>query len=438
MITIRPLLAAAFLATALAAGTIAGPAAATTASALAAPTLATTGAATPAADSAHPAPAAAGNCASVRAHPRDYAARGQDRVSCLTTGTPIAHPARVTPSVGYPQVWCDSLTPNTFWVTRTGICVESGITYTLINVNTGAVIGTAQFTFAQQITTSTTKLTWTEADYLTLVAETGAAAGLSVTWLTACSAPCTPATSEPWGPATPIALGETLTGSIALADAPAGGAVNSLTNSYDVTVTQPGATPTGSATWSAPAVRCDNKVAVSNTAGCIIPDYTPVFSVSLAASGSSAAMIEWAQAHLSGHWGLQGSGQPLHRLASTSKANSNRAVICNSTFVSGSTGVATDSCDEFPFAKSYESGALHGVTSGAQCAQVTAIRTAATGTVAQQWGKISVIGTPTGNEKCVRGHIPSSLNSDIGGALGRLTQSQRLIDNDPYWLTVTP
>jgi hypothetical protein len=82
-------------------------------------------------------------------------------------------------------------------------------------------------------------------------------------------------------------------------------------------------------------------------------------------------------------------------------------------------------------------GALNGITSGSQCAQVTAVRTATTGSTAQQWGNISVIGTPTGSEACVRGHIPLSLNSDVGGLLGRFTQAQRLIDNDQYWLSVT-
>ena len=439
MISIRPLLAGTVLAAAIAAGTMAGPAAASTASTPAATAASqpAAGAATPSPDRTHPAPTAAGDCANVRANLRAYAAHGQSSVSCVTTGTPVARPARVTPRSGYPAVWCDSLTTNTWWVTRTAACVESGITYTLINTNTGAVIGTAAFTFAQDIEAHTTTLAWTDSDYLTLVAETGAAAGLSVTWLTTCSAPCTPTTSEPWRVATPIVLGETLHGTVALADAPASGSLNFLTESYAVTVTQPGATPTGSATWSAPAVRCDNKVAVANTAGCIEPDYTPVLPVSETTYGSSAVMILWAQTHLSGHWGLQGSGQPLRRLASSSQASGNRRVICNSTFVSGSTGVTNDSCDEFPFASTYESGALNGVTSGAQCAQVTAIRTATSGTVAGQWGNIAIIGSPTGSEKCVRGHIPSSLNTDTGGALGRFTQSQRLIDNDPYWLAVT-
>ncbi len=436
MIRIRPLLAVAGLASILAVVGVTGPAVASTATTLASTTRSPQGAQTPVPDRSHPAPAASGNCASVRAHLSEYAARGAQRVACVTAGGAPARSAAVRPQAGYP-VWCDSLTANTWWITRTAACAESTITYTLINTNTGAVIGTAEFSTAQDIEAAANNLHFTESDYLTLTSETGEAIGLSVTWATACSSPCTPAASEPWAPATPIALDETLHGSVALADTVAAGTLNYPTESYDVTVTQPGATVSGSATWGAPSLRCDNGVAVSNSSGCVEPDFTPVFPVSEATYGSSAVMILWAQTQLSGHWGLQGSGQPLHRLANSSEQAANRRVICNSSFVSGSTGVANDSCDEFPFAATYESGALNSVTSGAQCAQVTAVRTATTGSVAAQWANIGIIGTPTGSEKCVRGHIPLSLNSDTGGALGRFTVAQRLIYNDPYWVEVT-
>jgi hypothetical protein len=148
-------------------------------------------------------------------------------------------------------------------------------------------------------------------------------------------------------------------------------------------------------------------------------------------------MISWAQNNLSGHWGRQGHGQPLHRLANSKKASANRRVVCDKTFMTGSTGVAKDSCDEFPFAKTYESGALNGIHSGSKCAQVTAVRTAHSGSLAHQWAGIKVIGKPTGHEACVRGHIPLPLNTDVGGLLGRFTQANRLIDNDPYWMAVT-
>ena len=52
--------------------------------------------------------------------------------------------------------------------------------------------------------------------------------------------------------------------------------------------------------------------------------------------------------------------------------------------------------------------------------------------------KIGTLGTPTLNEACVRGHIPLKLNNSVGGAYGGLITSNRLIDADPFWVSVTP
>jgi hypothetical protein len=42
----------------------------------------------------------------------------------------------------------------------------------------------------------------------------------------------------------------------------------------------------------------------------------------------------------------------------------------------------------------------------------------------------------TGNEPCVRGHVPESQNTGAGGELGRFAQSQRVLDLEPYTMTV--
>lgn len=80
------------------------------------------------------------------------------------------------------------------------------------------------------------------------------------------------------------------------------------------------------------------------------------------------------------------------------------------------------------------------VTTGADCAQVTAEQTGFTNNpdnLATDWPTITVDGTPTLSEPCVRGHIPNTLNSRVGGSYGRFVQTQRLVDKDPFWLTVT-
>jgi len=200
------------------------------------------------------------------------------------------------------------------------------------------------------------------------------------------------------------------------------------------------------------AGRCDSQA--TSTDGCVDEAFIPTLSLSLARYGSSAAMIQWAQFNLSGAWGLQGVGAPLHRLTDSILSNNNREVICDSSFVANPAITAalapygdTDSCDEYPFASSYESGAMVDgvtgspkpyVTTGANCAQVTAVQTGTSGTnEAADWNAVTVSGTPSGTEPCVRGHIPGLLNSLAGSAYSALITTSRLISKDPFWVAVT-
>lgn len=136
-------------------------------------------------------------------------------------------------------------------------------------------------------------------------------------------------------------------------------------------------------------------------------------------------------------------------------ASNNREIICQDGSFTSDPSITnalapysdTDSCDEFPFAASYDSGAMvddwNGnpkpyVTTGADCAQVTASQTGTSGSnEAADWNTINVDGTPTGSEPCVRGHIPNLLNGRVGGAYGNFIQTERLLDGDPYWVQVT-
>jgi hypothetical protein len=204
--------------------------------------------------------------------------------------------------------------------------------------------------------------------------------------------------------------------------------------------------------WHSPwQYRCDNNLAEGGT-GCVVPKFTPTLDLSRSRWGAAAAMIAWAQKNLDGHWGLKGEGQPLRRLRNPKFATpaGNRAVICERKWVAnpnpwkaGNPPVTIkDSCDEYPFAGTYESGAMppgHGVPNGAACAQVTAVKTSDTGNnPAKLWNDVNVIGTFSAHDKCVRGHIPLKLNTDLGrdGYLA-LINSDRLMDQDPFWVKVT-
>lgn len=81
---------------------------------------------------------------------------------------------------------------------------------------------------------------------------------------------------------------------------------------------------------------------------------------------------------------------------------------------------------------------MNGVTSGSQCAQVSAVESGPTnGTEAEAWNSVQVNGTFSPQANCVRGHIPKNLNSLVGTAYSVLISQYRLIDQDNFWVVVT-
>lgn len=413
---------------------------------------------------------AATSCATIRAHFHSYAAQGHTQVGCLTAGTPANTASPVTQaalhtaaarlaaseaaatrisargttsSTATPaaqsddvSVWCSGLTENEWWEIRTSQCLwDNNFTYTLYDTDTGELIGSAVLSLTQVIESDADSLTWTETDTITVESEEDEAVDLSPDWITSCTSAgtCSPASSTPFSTSDVLVVGDPDVGSVTFSDeADPGPDYDS--EDYSLAISQPDSTPVGSSTWNSADVRCDD--AVGTDAGCIMPDYIPTYPVSLSTYGSSAAMIQWAQDNLSGHWGLQGEGEPLERLANASEQNANRTTICNSTFTADPS-ITDDSCDEYPFAATYQSGALNGVDSGSQCAQVTADEDTSGTTLAQQWPTVSVVGTYGGSEACVRGHIPLDLNTGVGSGLGLFAQNQRLLDGDQYWVAIT-
>jgi hypothetical protein len=396
------------------------------------------------------------SCSAVRKNLRAYAQRygqqGLHEIGCVQTSAVTATPKTERTLNSLPkqkagpaaQAFCSLLPGGTWVLTRTAACLKSALIYTVVNLNTGVITGNADFTATQEIDASATSTNWSETDTLTLDTEEGTAVGLSVSWTTACSSPCSPASASPWSGSQPIAEGETLSGTTDFAD-------NTLTraapgpdfmhHTYTVDVSQPDVIPAPPASTESPNVRCDAVLRIAKP-GCVFPDATPEYVVPISQYGAAAAFIQWAQTHLSGHWGNPAlGGAPLTRLGNPKQAKDNRRIICGRGF-RALAAVASDSCDEFPFASSKQSGALNGVTTGRDCAQVEAVRNPAvprTAPLAQRWPSVKVIGTFTGNEACARGHIPLMLNQEVGrDGLATLTREERILPGDTYTVVVTP
>jgi hypothetical protein len=324
-----------------------------------------------------------------------------------------------------------SLAPNKF--DRTAVCWTFGIKFTFRRGR--VLIGTLKTVLVQSILLNPRGRAWTEHDTVIAAVPSGTTAPVEVLLTASCDSPCH-AVAHFSGV---VRVG--LTGTVDYTDDIAKNHDHQTPTFYVLDYDAPPYIPEGVVPWTSPiSYRCDNSLAVKNSTGCAFPQFTPTLVLSRRQYGASAAMIQWAQQNMSAHWGLRGSGKELTRQADDKVAEENRKKICDSTFTPIA-GIGapndSDSCDEFPFAKTNQSGAAQlGNRTGAACAQLEAVRTSHAGTEAEQWNSIKVLHANL-NAPCVRGHIPLRLNDGAGGAYGVLVQSARLINDDAFWLAVT-
>jgi hypothetical protein len=373
---------------------------------------------------------AATSCKQVRSRLKTYAQQGLNTLTCVDVGSPVTVGAGTSSLVrpeAAPAVWCDNQKAGTWVYNRTQACVHDiPLTVESVDAKTGATLGTAFLTSTQQIDLNPKSTSWLEAVWVTYVSSTGALTGapIQISFDSSCTSPCT-SSGPAWPGAETIVQGQTVNGSFDYTDQP-GLSWNNLTITYTMTMailSQDPIKPISS--WLGPArIRCDN--VIGNVAGCVFPDAEPMLNVSLGTYGASAAMIWWAQHYLPDKWGLYGSGQPLTRLADPILQKANRKAICeDGTWVSDG---GDDSCDEYAFAATQQSGGRLGLT-GAKCAEVRPfLDNNGNWNIAQL--------RYNGTERCVRGHVPLRANTDVGSALGNFTLDQRVMDEDKYWVQV--
>jgi hypothetical protein len=360
------------------------------------------------------------DCAAVLANPAAYARDGARQVSCWS----MSKSAPESPGV---LAWCDSAEANTWWVNRTEACIH-GITliYTVIQVPTGTPLGAATFVVSHEIELSATGLELDDNAAVTLTASSGVLTSPIASFSASCSAPCNTDDGTGFTLET-FTRGETEDAFFSYSDDPNASA-DLFDTSYTFTVQPPPNTvpvdPT--AEWSTPAdlFRCDDLV--GGNAGCVIPFFTPELQVSVTTHRAAAIGILFAQQYLPDSWG---SSVELTRLADDAAAETNRRRICQDGTWVPDPFVRDDSCDEYAFARSRQSGGQLGLT-GIDCAEVIPWFDETDG----QW-YIDPIRF-NGTERCSRAHVPLDENSLVGSALGNMTTGMRLLDHDKYWVGV--
>jgi hypothetical protein len=156
-----------------------------------------------------------------------------------------------------------------------------------------------------------------------------------------------------------------------------------------------------------------------------VPAWGPVLSLSLATYGAAAMNVYIGERFLKGTPG-NSPGTPLTR-GDPARTDPNRTAVCN-TFTPLST-VPDDSCDEYPFASSQQSGGALGLT-GAACLQVKPFQQA---NGIWTW---TFLNTYTLTQACQVGHVNNTLNSNVGTALGTMYTTNRMLIGDPYVVQV--
>jgi hypothetical protein len=342
---------------------------------------------------------------------------------CVTTAPATTDDRR---SIGKAagNVWCSGQSSG-WHITRTSLCQASiTVTTTHTELPSGRILGEAKVLIEQNAQLQPSTLTWVETVYFTMLSGSGTLTRMKYGLVASCGSLCTsdsnPATSEV------LTQGMTAAATITYTANPNPNDQMTRYVDYGVETIAPDAGVPPTVPYGNPigaAFRCDR--IVSRYPGCVYPNVTPTMFLRVSQSGAGAVNVWFAQSNLPDHWGRD---KPLHRLVDPGK---NRDIICDSTFVYDPRVLPSDSCDEFAFARSHESGNLLGLR-GADCAEIRPYLDATTGA----W-VVEPIKPLTYTERCLRGHVPESPNYSVGGVYSTFIQSDsRVLEWDAFWIEV--
>ncbi|MGC5566179.1 NucA/NucB deoxyribonuclease domain-containing protein [Streptomyces sp. FR-108] len=320
---------------------------------------------------------------------------------------------------------------NSWTYGRLSYCYNANITSTFTDTKTG-VTSVALSTVNSQATLKPRSGVWQEDQLITLLSGTGVYSSAIVKFSGTCSGTCTAAPLNPALAVTgvPMVPGASLLTSTTFSDAPAAGGEDSLQTSYSFNaLPASGGVSFSPAQWSLPRkVRCDRTMEKNTVTGCVIADYKPVFDLPIDETyGAAAATYAWSMRYLNDHPGAADS--PMTRLDDKETRLANRRTTCEEgstiPFVRRDDLVPTDSCDEYPFAGTYQGG-----TNGALCAEIVPLYQAGT------WNFYTYDSTRpvTLEEPCVRSHVPLKQNTDAGAKYSGFISSQHVIDGEKFYM----
>ncbi|ARZ72626.1 hypothetical protein SMD11_7050 [Streptomyces albireticuli] len=315
-------------------------------------------------------------------------------------------------------------------MSRFSWCRRIILNYSHIKIEKGTtkITGTARYAVQQDIGLDPNSNKFGEHVDVTLIEKHGTVKSPQVSFESGCTG-CNPLYARPWQGFTAIGEQETKQKDFNRYVPIQNGTKVDVDWGWEMVIKHAGVALDTKITWGDVGARCDNKVAGNR--GCVVPAFTPTLYIDYAKRQAAAAMIVEAQQKNLQHWGLRGKGKPLTRLADDKETQKNRDITRPSDWIPPD-GLEKGSCDEFPFASTYQSGTKGGVHSGDQCAQLFSWQSPNGDWWVEEWEhKNEIVVAP-----CIRANTPLIQNTSVGGDLGRFTQDIRLLDADPYWVQV--
>lgn len=311
--------------------------------------------------------------------------------------------------------WCIDNAFDGLLALRTEVCEIVSSTLTVFRTTNGVttVVGLMEFNIFSYAYTSTTSGSWIHQFEISPYIITGEAAGSSVQASATCVGGCNVTRST--FPSQPAPLNARPGGEAVLATTAIGsGVVDEADTSWNAFFTNPrwGSSTTFSAALT--TIRCDTATPGTPTTGCVIPWYAAWLIYSLTGPYPElASHIRRAQES-----GLPGgiSATPLTRLTNSLKIEANRLQACRDSYPRP----VNKSCDEYPFASTYQGLATGGGT--ARTFPGCSITLAGPGSTG-----------PTGVSVCM---IVFTQNSGGGGTASAFYRQNRVLDRDPFRVVI--
>jgi hypothetical protein len=276
-------------------------------------------------------------------------APAQAATTLHATGSSTAVELAPAPVSGQTHTAAGVCEPRLNWYNRTQLCWKEITTIDIYNEE-GDLVGTIVFDTLQTIQLHAIGRTFGETFDITSVIDTGEVpTGITLDFSAYCARPCTATVDFSNG--SPLAVGTG--GTIAHSDAVASGKKAATLTHYQFLPVAPDATFTP-LLWKTPTTyRCDDMLK-GQGAGCVFNKYAPTMTT-MTQLPAIATNIKKIQTDGPGHYGRPYGKHALNRLTDQDQIDKNRNAVCSKK-VTGPPPKKGESCDEYPFASTYEGG----------------------------------------------------------------------------------